>query len=149
MPFNNDLLSNAYSINYTNNLVSSSANKFSDIKTMKEKAKPQMCAAQNLISSDSKVHEQHLKSYEAVSMSWIGTKMFALLVSTMHPFITISSSMKCALSRWNMTSSSHCEQGKSKDYFRSSMEQERWSNLRYQGFLQTYHISKIAVHSFD
>uniref|UniRef100_A0A0A9DBL1 Pco080381 n=1 Tax=Arundo donax TaxID=35708 RepID=A0A0A9DBL1_ARUDO len=45
--------------------------------------------------------------YELFSISWIGAKMFCLLVSTMQPFITISSSMKCTFSRWNMMSSSH------------------------------------------
>lgn len=49
------------------------------------------------------------KFYDALSISCIGARMLALLVSTIHPFMTISSSMKCAFSRWNMMSSSHCK----------------------------------------
>uniref|UniRef100_A0A2P2JAG9 Uncharacterized protein n=1 Tax=Rhizophora mucronata TaxID=61149 RepID=A0A2P2JAG9_RHIMU len=48
------------------------------------------------------------RSFQDVfSISCIGFSMLDLLVSTMQPFMTISSSMKCAFSRWNIISSSH------------------------------------------
>jgi hypothetical protein len=47
--------------------------------------------------------------HDALSISCIGARMLGLLVSTIHPFMTISSSIKCAFSKWNMMSSSHCK----------------------------------------
>ena len=48
----------------------------------------------------------------ALSSSCTGASTFVLFVSMMHPFITISSRMKCAFSRLNMISSSHCRRAR-------------------------------------
>lgn len=68
-----------------------------------------MSQGEYLISTNSKLHKVLVVQvdYAVLSMSWMGCRMLALLVSTTQPFMTISSSIKWAFSRWNMMSNSH------------------------------------------
>jgi hypothetical protein len=58
-------------------------------------------------SSSSSSSSLYFFEAEYLSIKCIGRKIFALFVSTICPFVTISSRMKCARSRLNMISSSH------------------------------------------
>mmetsp|Transcript_1643 Transcript_1643/g.4999 ORF Transcript_1643/g.4999 Transcript_1643/m.4999 type:complete len:275 (-) Transcript_1643:214-1038(-) len=64
-------------------------------------------------------------SSEVFSMSAMGLRTFDLFVSTMQPFMTISSRMKCAFSRLNMMSSSQTD-----SKYLSSVSTRAWMNSR-------------------
>lgn len=93
--------------------------------------------------------------HDALSISCIGARMLGLLVSTIHPFMTISSSIKCAFSKWNMMSSSHCKfevkrNGKNQiDFSKGKPNSGDRKKPRRNNWNQTYHIAKMTVHGFN
>lgn len=80
-----------------------------------------------------------------LSSKTTGFKMLALLVSTMQPFMNISSTMKWAFSRLNMMSNSHCV---TQTRARNVDETARLMR-RQKKQASTYHTLVISVQSFD